>query len=104
MTAAFAAGAKFYEGKPARDGQRGQRARTDLQYGAEIRAPRALQADNPVSCINAPHVAISACLCGTDPANIWASSLAIPVLAEQVRQHRQADLDSRTGRLMTLFY
>jgi hypothetical protein len=44
------------------------------------------------------------CPRGTDPAKLWASSLAIPTLAEQVHQHRRADLDSRTGRLMALFY
>ena len=44
------------------------------------------------------------CPRGTDPAKLWASSLAIPALAEQVHQHRRADLDSRTGRLMALFY
>lgn len=45
-----------------------------------------------------------ACPRGTDPAKLWASSLAIPALADQVRRHRRADLDSRTGRLMALFY
>lgn len=44
------------------------------------------------------------CPRGTDPAKLWASSLAIPTLAEQILRHRHADLDSRTGRLMALFY
>lgn len=44
------------------------------------------------------------CPRGTDPARLWASSLAIPALAEQIRRHRSADLESRTGRLMALFF
>ena len=45
-----------------------------------------------------------ACPRGTDPAKLWASSLAIPALADQIRRHRHADLNSRTGHLMALFY
>ena len=41
---------------------------------------------------------------GLDAATLWVSSLAIPPLAERVRHERQADLDSRSGKLMTLFY
>ncbi|WP_194891981.1 hypothetical protein [Catenulispora pinisilvae] len=44
------------------------------------------------------------CPRGTDSAKIWASSLAVPGLADQIHRHRRADLDSRTGRLMALFY
>jgi hypothetical protein len=45
-----------------------------------------------------------ACPRGTDAAKLWTSSLALPDLAEQIRRHRHADLGSRTGRLMALFY
>lgn len=41
---------------------------------------------------------------GTDAAKLWSSSLALPALADAVREHRHADLGSRTGRLMMLFY
>lgn len=44
------------------------------------------------------------CPRGTDPARLWAASLAIPALAEQIRQHRAGDLENRTGRLMALFF
>lgn len=44
------------------------------------------------------------CPRGTDSAKLWTSSLAIPALAEQIRTHRHADLENRTGRLMALFY
>jgi hypothetical protein len=41
--------------------------------------------------------------CGLDAAMLWAASLAVPGLAEQVHQHRHRDLDSRDGQLMMLF-
>lgn len=44
------------------------------------------------------------CPRGTDAAKLWTSSLALPGLAKQIREHRRADLDSRTGRLMALFF
>ena len=44
------------------------------------------------------------CPRGTDSAKLWVSSLAVPALVEQVRHHRRADLENRTGRLMALFY
>ncbi|MEU6506599.1 hypothetical protein [Streptomyces sp. NPDC046942] len=40
---------------------------------------------------------------GLDSASLWASSLAVPALADQVRQERRTDLGSRDGKLMTLF-
>jgi len=40
---------------------------------------------------------------GLDSANLWASSLGIPGLAERVWQERRADLESRPGKLMALF-
>jgi hypothetical protein len=44
------------------------------------------------------------CPRGTDPAKLWISSLAVPALAAQIRQHRRADLESHSGRLIALFY
>jgi hypothetical protein len=41
---------------------------------------------------------------GLDAAMLWAASLAVPGLAERVYRLRQADLDSRDGRLMQLFF
>ncbi|WIX76035.1 hypothetical protein QRX50_31755 [Amycolatopsis carbonis] len=41
---------------------------------------------------------------GLDAAMLWAASLAVPGLAEQVRDLRKADLDSRDGQLMMLFF
>ena len=41
---------------------------------------------------------------GLDAATLWGSSLAIPPLAERVCHERQADLDTSSGKLMTLFY
>ncbi|MCK2245191.1 MULTISPECIES: hypothetical protein [unclassified Crossiella] len=41
---------------------------------------------------------------GLDAAMLWSNSLAVPGLAEQVRRVRQADLDSRDGQLMMLFF
>ncbi|MBP5935469.1 hypothetical protein [Streptomyces acidiscabies] len=40
---------------------------------------------------------------GLDSANLWASSLAVPALADRVRHERRADFESRDGKLMTLF-
>ncbi|MFD5769330.1 hypothetical protein ACFWIN_26405 [Streptomyces sp. NPDC127049] len=40
---------------------------------------------------------------GLDAANLWGASLAVPALADRVRRERRADLESRDGRLMTLF-
>ncbi|WP_435599781.1 hypothetical protein [Streptomyces sp. C10-9-1] len=40
---------------------------------------------------------------GLDAANLWAASLAIPALADRVRSERREDVESRDGRLMTLF-
>lgn len=40
---------------------------------------------------------------GLDSANLWASSLGIPGLAERVWQERRADLEPRPGKLMALF-
>ncbi|MFE9968814.1 hypothetical protein [Streptomyces sp. NPDC005525] len=41
--------------------------------------------------------------CGLDAANLWGASLAVPALADRVRSERRADLESRDGKLMTLF-
>lgn len=41
---------------------------------------------------------------GLDAAMLWAASLAVPDLAEQVYQARKSDLDSRDGQLMQLFF
>ncbi|MFM9368758.1 hypothetical protein [Streptomyces sp. Da 82-17] len=40
---------------------------------------------------------------GLDSASLWASSLAVPALADRVLQERQHDFESRDGKLMTLF-
>ncbi|WP_329559028.1 hypothetical protein [Streptomyces uncialis] len=40
---------------------------------------------------------------GLDAASLWGNSLAVPALAERVRRERGHDLESRDGRLMTLF-
>ncbi|MEU6403703.1 hypothetical protein [Streptomyces sp. NPDC046985] len=40
---------------------------------------------------------------GLDSASLWAASLAVPALADRVRQERRHDFDSRDGKLMTLF-
>ncbi|MGW0879524.1 hypothetical protein [Streptomyces sp. NPDC002671] len=44
---------------------------------------------------NAPH--------GLDSASLWASSLAVPALADRVWGERHSDFESRDGKLMTLF-
>ncbi|OPC76757.1 hypothetical protein B4N89_45590 [Embleya scabrispora] len=41
---------------------------------------------------------------GLDAATLWGNSLAVPDLAERVRRERHADLESRSGRLMALFF
>lgn len=40
---------------------------------------------------------------GLDSASLWASSLAVPALADRVGRERQRDFESRDGKLMTLF-
>ncbi|MFF5334683.1 hypothetical protein [Streptomyces sp. NPDC013181] len=40
---------------------------------------------------------------GLDAASLWGNSLAVPDLAERVRHERRHDLESRDGKLMTLF-
>ncbi|MGW0312605.1 hypothetical protein [Streptomyces flavidovirens] len=40
---------------------------------------------------------------GLDAANLWGASLAVPALADRVRGERRNDLESRDGKLMTLF-
>ncbi|MGW4757561.1 hypothetical protein [Streptomyces chartreusis] len=40
---------------------------------------------------------------GLDSASLWASSLAVPALAERVRHERRSDFEIRDGKLMTLF-
>ncbi|WP_215545130.1 phosphotransferase [Amycolatopsis sp. CA-230715] len=40
---------------------------------------------------------------GLDAANLWASSLSVPALADRVRRERESDLDTRPGTLMALF-
>ena len=40
---------------------------------------------------------------GLDAANLWASSLAVPQVANKILESRRPDLDSRTGRIMMLF-
>lgn len=40
---------------------------------------------------------------GLDSASLWASTLAVPALADRVRQERRHDFESRDGKLMTLF-
>jgi hypothetical protein len=40
---------------------------------------------------------------GLDAARLWFSSLTQPALTERVERHMDADLSSRTGRIMALF-
>ncbi|MFJ6568797.1 hypothetical protein ACIQNU_15355 [Streptomyces sp. NPDC091292] len=40
---------------------------------------------------------------GLDAASLWGNSLAVPALAERVRRERRHDLESRDGKLITLF-
>lgn len=41
---------------------------------------------------------------GLDAAWLWGNSLVFPELAERVRRERQRDLESRDGKLMSLFF
>ncbi|MDT0308461.1 hypothetical protein RM780_16040 [Streptomyces sp. DSM 44917] len=41
---------------------------------------------------------------GLDAAKLWGSSLAVPGLAQRVLRERRADLESRSGKLMALFF
>ncbi|WP_331761711.1 hypothetical protein [Streptomyces sp. NBC_01546] len=41
---------------------------------------------------------------GLDAATLWGNALAVPALAHRVRQERQTDLESRDGKLMSLFF
>lgn len=41
--------------------------------------------------------------CGLDAASLWGASLAVPALADRVRSERREDLQSRDGKVMTLF-
>lgn len=40
---------------------------------------------------------------GLDSASLWGNSLAVPALADRVRDERRRDFESRDGKLMTLF-
>ncbi|MHC5701917.1 hypothetical protein OTC26_010735 [Streptomyces tirandamycinicus] len=40
---------------------------------------------------------------GLDAASLWGASLAVPALADRIRSERRNDLESRDGKLMTLF-
>ncbi len=40
---------------------------------------------------------------GLDSSSLWASSLAVPALADRVRHERRSDFESRDGTSMTLF-
>jgi hypothetical protein len=41
---------------------------------------------------------------GLDAATLWGHALAVPALAERVWSERRPDLESRSGRLMALFF
>lgn len=41
---------------------------------------------------------------GLDAATLWGNALAVPALADRVRWERRADLESRDGKLMSLFF
>lgn len=41
---------------------------------------------------------------GLDAATLGGNALAVPTLADRVRQERRADLESRDGKLMSLFF
>ncbi|GLX34341.1 hypothetical protein Sros01_04140 [Streptomyces roseochromogenus] len=41
---------------------------------------------------------------GLDAATLWGNALAVPALADRVHQERRVDLESRDGRLMSLFF
>ncbi|MFK0016949.1 hypothetical protein [Streptomyces sp. NPDC091027] len=41
---------------------------------------------------------------GLDAATLWGNALAVPGLADRVHRERRADLESRDGKLMSLFF
>ena len=41
---------------------------------------------------------------GLDAATLWGNALAVPALADRVHHERSADLESRDGKLMSLFF
>ncbi|MFF1497215.1 phosphotransferase [Streptomyces sp. NPDC058304] len=41
---------------------------------------------------------------GLDVATLWGNALAVPALADRIHQERRADLESRDGKLMSLFF
>ncbi|MFJ3631643.1 hypothetical protein [Streptomyces sp. NPDC090112] len=41
---------------------------------------------------------------GLDAATLWGNALAVPGLADRVQHERRADLESRDGKLMSLFF
>ncbi|MFJ3960859.1 hypothetical protein [Streptomyces sp. NPDC090036] len=41
---------------------------------------------------------------GLDAATLWGNALAVPALADRVQQELRADLESRDGKLMSLFF
>ncbi|MCC0094604.1 hypothetical protein K7B10_07365 [Streptomyces flavotricini] len=41
---------------------------------------------------------------GLDAATLWGNALAVPELADRVHRERRADLESRDGKLMSLFF
>ncbi|MFD7081813.1 hypothetical protein [Streptomyces sp. NPDC059918] len=41
---------------------------------------------------------------GLDAATLWGNALAVPALANRVHRERRADLESRDGKLMSLFF
>lgn len=41
---------------------------------------------------------------GLDAATLWGNALAVPGLADRVHKERRADLESRDGKLMSLFF
>lgn len=41
---------------------------------------------------------------GLDAATLWGNALAVPGLSERVHQERRTDLESRDGKLMSLFF
>ncbi|KOU17394.1 hypothetical protein ADK52_31915 [Streptomyces sp. WM6372] len=41
---------------------------------------------------------------GLDAATLWGNALAVPTLADRVHHERHADLESRDGKLMQLFF
>lgn len=41
---------------------------------------------------------------GLDAATLWGNALAVPALAHRVYRERRADMESRDGKLMALFF